>query len=221
MYSLEHLTNHIFHICRHFHLESGNMVQIWSNPVRSWCAKENVTCGRGANICLAESTKLFGTCCWKTWVLSDFNKQVQESWTELMLSSRRESVAPPFFFLPHPKFLKFLSIMAYVSANRGKHTTLKAKLSSRQEVTQLRYSSCIQARKFAVAPGEGLLWSLMLAGAPWWGGPVRAVLQLVNLTLILVLRHPLRSWPNSLRGLHCCKLSCRGQCTPALEPGHV
>lgn len=31
---------------------------------------------------------------------------------------------------------------------------LKAKLSSRQEVTQFRYSSCIQGRRFAVIPGR-------------------------------------------------------------------
>jgi len=47
-------------------------------------------------MCLAESTKLLGTWYKRTRLLSDFNKQIQERGTELMLSRRRES-APKFF----------------------------------------------------------------------------------------------------------------------------
>lgn len=66
VYLLRCLTNHLFHICRCFHLESPSMVQFWSNSdseelvcYREW------TCCREAKAgdckCLAEFTKLFGT----------------------------------------------------------------------------------------------------------------------------------------------------------------
>ena len=48
----------------------------------------------------------------------------------------------------------------------------------------------------------GLQWSLVPLGAPRWGGPGEVGSWLVKPRLGLVLRHPLRSWQNPIRGLY-------------------
>lgn len=105
---------------------------------------------------------------------------------------------------------KFLAIVAYLSEKGIKHMMLKANLSSEGDHS---------VEMILVYAGEkvgGLqwslgcfLWSLVPVGAPQMGGPGEVLSWLVKPRLSFVLRHPLKSWQNPVRGLQCCKWPCR------------
>lgn len=136
-----------------------------------------------------------------------------------MLSGRREP-ALHFFWVKILKLCKHWgkfevtgknqAIVAYLSEKGIKHIMLKEDISSEGDHS---------VEMFPVHTGEKVggvqwslecfLWSLVPVGAPQLTGPGEVLAWLVKPRLCLLLRHPLKTQQNPVKGLKCCKQTCR------------